>query len=300
MGKQQLKWRISKTEAGMRLLQFLREKCKQAPSVKAIKRAIDGKFCSVNGRIENFSSFTLTEGDFVVLSTEAFATAEAVHAPQIPILYEDPDLLIINKPVGFISDARSLKRTFSHLESLELVHRLDKETSGVLILAKNPAMKKKLIALFKERAVRKLYLALVDGVVEKEEGKIDNYLGEKHSYQGQTIYGAVSEKKGQRAITYWKTVQRGKTATVVCCEPYTGRTHQLRAHLSEMGHPILGDVQYAKKFACSLKPQRNLLHAYRIGFEHPSTGKRVQATAPIPSDFSDALQELKISLKKGV
>lgn len=296
LNKHAWKWRVSKKEAGTRLLQFLRDHCKQAPSVKAIKRAIDGKLCTVNNRIQNFSSFLLKEGDCVVLNKEAFATVKIGSCVSIPILYEDTELLIINKPAGVISDARSLKLSFPHLERLELVHRLDKETSGVLILAKTPAIKKQLIHLFKERQVHKLYLALVDGLVEKEEGKIDNYLGEKHSYQGQTIYGAASREKGERSITYWKTLKRGKTATVLCCEPYTGRTHQLRAHLSGMGHPILGDVQYAKQFTCPLKPQRNLLHAYRIGFIHPLTKEKIQAIAPIPSDFREALLELQISL----
>jgi len=267
----------------MRLLQFLREKCEGAPSVKAIKRAIDGKACTVNDRIETFSSYPLKADDVVVLDKSALTPQKSF---KIPILYEDKDLCIVNKPAGLVSE---------HIVG-ELVHRLDKETSGVLILAKTAKAKQKMIALFKEREVRKLYLAIVDGHVDKDSGKIDNYLGKKHAFQGQTVYGSVGEKKGLRAITFWKVLRRGKTASLLSCEPLTGRTHQLRVHLSEMGHPILGDIQYGKKFHCPFKPQRNLLHAYSVVFVLPSTGKELKVTAPIPVDFKRALIFLKVSL----
>ncbi|MBS0604008.1 MAG: RluA family pseudouridine synthase [Verrucomicrobia bacterium] len=297
-GENKLRWRVSKKQAGMRLLQFLRESYPEAPSVKAIKRAIDGKLCTVNNRTETFSSYTLEENDIVVLKEDTFEIKKELKVSRATVLYEDKELLIINKPAGIVSDAKSIKSSLPDAKgTLELVHRLDKETSGVLILAKTPEAKEKMVSLFKERTVRKLYLALVDGVVAKDEGTIDNFLGRKHSYQGQTVYGTVEENKGQRAITYWKCLKRGKVASVVCCEPYTGRTHQLRVHLSTMGHPILGDSQYGKKFICHLKPCRNLLHAYSITFKHPTNGKAIKAIAPIPADFKQALDELKISLK---
>lgn len=273
------RWRVSKKEAGTRLLQFLRDKCPEAPSVKAIKRALDGKQCTVNGRIETFSSYTLEENDLVT-----FNGVLEEQELKVTILHEDGEILVISKPAGMLTDLKSLqKKAF-------LVHRLDKETSGVLILAKTKEAQEKMIELFKTRKVRKTYLAVVDGAVEKEEGKIENFLGKKHSYQGQTIYGSVDEKKGQRAITYWKRLAKSKNASVVMCEPYTGRTHQLRVHLSGMGHPILGDVQYGKRFVCGYKPRRNLLHAYSIAFAWK--GKELKIVAPIPGDFKEALEKL--------
>ena len=289
-------WRVSKKEEGMRLLQFLREKCSEAPSVKAIKRSIDSKMCAVNHRIETFSSYPLEEGDIVQLKAAAFKTSKG--AIKTAILYEDKELLIVNKPSGIISDNRCIKSALSNQQrAVELVHRLDKETSGVLILAKTAETKEKMIALFKAKDVRKLYLAIVDGVVDKDKGKIDNFLGKKQSYQGQTIYGSVDEKKGRHAITFWRTLSRGKTASVLSCEPLTGRTHQLRAHMSEMGHPILGDTQYGKRFICPFKPSRNLLHAYSVAFMHPFTGKELKIIAPVPSDFKDSLSALKLELR---
>ena len=150
----------------------------------------------------SFSSYTLEEKDTVALSETAFEMQEEVKVLKVPVLYEDRELLIVNKPAGLISESKSLKNCLGIKGYLELVHRLDKETSGALILAKSPEAKEKMVALFKERALRKLYLALVDGVIAKEEGTIDNFLGKKHGYQGQTVYGSVDEKKGRgRSLT---------------------------------------------------------------------------------------------------
>jgi 23S rRNA pseudouridine955/2504/2580 synthase len=283
-----MKWRVSKQDSGVRLLQFLKENCKEAPSVKALKRAVDHKLCTVNGQIQTFSSYQLQEKDLVALSPAAFEKKEPLEST---VLYEDADLLLIHKPAGRLSDLKDLKQKGCHL-----VHRLDKETSGVLILAKTIKAKEQMLELFKERLIRKLYLAVVDGVIEKEEGVVDNYLGKKSGYEGQTVYGAVPSSRGLRAITHWKCLSRGKTASLLCCEPRTGRTHQLRVHLSEMGHPILGDRQYAKKFRSSFHPSRNLLHAYRLTFKHPRTGKLLKVVAPIPLDFKEALDALKLSV----
>ncbi len=287
-----MKWRVSKQESGMRLLQFLKKNCKSAPSVKALKRAVDHKLCAINGQIQTFSSYQLAENDLVTLRPAAFEEKEPL---EVRVLYEDEDLLFVHKPSGLLSAVKELKQPLTHL-----VHRLDKETSGVLLLAKTLKAKEQMLELFKERSVQKLYLAIVDGSVEKEEGMIDNYLGKKSSYEGQTIYGSVPSSKGLRAITSWKCLSRTASASLVCCEPRTGRTHQLRVHLSEMGHPILGDRQYAKKFKSSFLPSRNLLHAYRLAFKHPRTGKPLKVVAPIPVDFKEALDALKLPLKRAL
>lgn len=277
-------WRISKKEAGTRLLQFLRENCPEASSVKALKRAIDGKCCMVNRQIETFSSYILKENDVVILDFSALEEKQSTSS--LSILFEDEELLIVNKPSGLVCDPRSLPSVYS---VYFLVHRLDKETTGVLILAKNAKAKEKMIELFKERKIQKVYLALVAGVMEKQEGTIDNYLGKKHAFQGQTVYGAVEKSKGLHAVTHWKCLKKGKGISLLACEPYTGRTHQLRVHLSGMGHPILGDTQYGKQKGIF---RRQLLHAYSIAFRHPSTGKELKVIAPIPADFKKVLESL--------
>ncbi len=286
---------VSASDEGMTLLSFLRRHCPDAPSVKAIKRAIDGKSCKVNGRIETFSSHPVRKGDRIAIDLSPQRSVEKL----VPsILFEDEVLLICNKPPGMVSENRILNQALPRYDGkLILVHRLDKETSGVLIVAKDSATQKKMIALFKEHRVQKRYLALVDKPIAKESGKIDNYIGKKSAYQGQTIYGVVDPKKGQHAVTLWKCLKKVKTASLLLAEPVTGRTHQLRVHFSKIGHPILGDAQYGKQFICKVNPSRHLLHAYSIRFPHPVNQKEIEAIAPIPRDFSEALASLDINLK---
>ena len=166
-----MKWRVSKEDAGITLLTFLKTHYPEASSVKSLKRAIDQKYCLVNGTIQTFSSTCLSEGDVVVLNPAAFEVKQPL---VVTTLYEDADLLVIHKPSVLLSTIQDLKQRGCHL-----VHRLDKETSGALLLAKTTSAKQSLMKLFKERKVRKLYLAIVDGMVEKEEGTIDNHLGLK-------------------------------------------------------------------------------------------------------------------------
>jgi RluA family pseudouridine synthase len=280
-------WRVSLKEVGMSLLAFLREKKPDAPSVKSLKRAIDGKCCTVNGKIELFSSYRLKTGDVVSL--------QWVHSQRVtslPILYEDSDLLIVDKPAGLTCENRYFAPLLK--QRAELIHRLDKETSGVVMLGKNKEIIELMIALFREKKVYKQYLAIVDGRLAEAEGKIENVLRKKPSLtKGQVTY-EVTKGKGVSAITLWKCLQSGQTASLVLCEPITGRTHQLRIHLSAIGHPILGDLQYGKRFRCTVRPQRHLLHALKLRFMHPKSGEEISVNAPIPPDFQAALKELKL------
>ncbi|MES2121746.1 MAG: RluA family pseudouridine synthase [Chlamydiota bacterium] len=288
-------WRVTSDEEGMRLQAFLKEKCLQAPSVKSLKRAIDGKCCTVNRRIELRSSLSLKAGDTVALSPDAFQEEDKKSAALIP-LYEDGALFICNKPSGVVSENAALRSVIPQWgKNWAVVHRLDKETTGALIIAKTSTAKEKMLAAFKERQVEKIYLAIVDGIPGKEQGKVDNSLDQVRTLHGQPVYGAVDPKKGKRAVTHWKCLKKGKNAALIWCQPITGRTHQIRVHLSGIGHPILGDVLYGKKFRCSLQPKRNLLHAYQIQFPHPTSGKKIKVVAPIPSDFQAALKRLEMA-----
>lgn len=268
----------------MRLLGFLRSKCGHLASVKAIKRAIEGGLCTLNGKIERFSTHVLLEDDTIVFDTSHLQDKKEKKSFEIAILYEDKELLVCNKPSGLVSENKAFNAALpSYRGKLQLIHRLDKETTGAILLAKTEEMREKMVALFVEKEVRKFYLALVDKEVKKEEGKIDNFLTKKNSYAGQSIWG--EGMRGLRAITLWKCLKRLKGISLLECEPITGRTHQLRVHLSSMGHPILGDYQYGKHFSSSLRPARMLLHAYRLIFSHPKTNKIISITAPIPKDF---------------
>lgn len=271
------KYKVTSRAHGVGLLSFLKAVFKDAPSVKAIKRAIDSKHCRVNGRVETFSTFRLQAGDEVEIELCA-----AQPALTFSVLYEDAALLIIDKPAGMLSEAKSFP--------YPPVHRLDKETSGVLILVKTKGAEEAMKALFAERHVQKTYLALVDGVVAASKGKLVTKLHKKHAYQGQSIWG--SGTKGLEAITFWEKQSSGREATLLACRPVTGRTHQLRVHLSELGHPILGDTQYGKRFRCPLHCHRHMLHAWKLSFPHPLSGEPLEVTAPIPQDFLTLLQKL--------
>lgn len=269
-------FKVSKQERGMKLLSFLRYRWPSAPSVKALKRAIDKKRCTIDGRIETFSTHTLAEGSTVVIEL----VQEKILRPTI--LYEDEAIVVCNKPAGIVSESKNFPAL--------LVHRLDKETSGALILAKAEPVRRKMIDLFTQSKVKKQYLALVDGVVLKKEGQIVSHLTKKRKLEGQTVY--ASSLKGKEAITKWRCLTAGKKASLLLCEPITGRTHQLRVHMKEMGHPLLGDTQYAKRFSCQIYVHRQMLHAFRLTFPHPETGKIIEVTVPIPEDFVEALENV--------
>ena len=285
MKAEKLSLRVGRQEKGMKLLAFLREKASGLSSVKMLKRAIDEKFCTVNGRIECFSTHPLKEGDVVELDLAFLSKAKKPIA--IDILYEDTDLIVCDKHPGVVSENKNFQGL---AKSIFLVHRLDKETSGCLILAKSNAVKQKMIELFEAKKVRKFYLALVDGIIKKDHGRIENYLGKVHTCQGGAIYGKCAPYKGQKAITEWKCLKRGAKASLLLLKPLTGRTHQLRAHLSEIGHPILGDLQYGHKFSSTFHPRRHLLHAWRLFFPHPQTEEEIKAEAPLPQDFRQAMK----------
>jgi 23S rRNA pseudouridine955/2504/2580 synthase/23S rRNA pseudouridine1911/1915/1917 synthase len=290
-------WIIPGEEGGKKLVTFLSERLAGKYSARHLKRLIEQNSCQLNGRTERFASTPLVKGDHIILALSETKSSLANLEPK-RILYEDDALLIYNKPAGINSDEKGILKLFnSYYPYLQLIHRLDRDTTGALLLAKSPSVFNQMVHIFRQLKVEKQYIALVDGIVEPSKGSIDNYLGKKHVYEGQTIWGEVNKDRGVHAHTDWVKVAMGKSSTLLLCFPQTGRTHQIRVHLSEMGHPILGDFQYCKRFQCPYRPNRYLLHAQKITFSHPLTGKRIEVEAPLPQDFKEALQALQISMK---
>jgi 23S rRNA-/tRNA-specific pseudouridylate synthase len=277
-----MRYIVSDKEHGMSLVSFLHQKGQGAYSLKKIKEAIAKKACRIGDRIEIFCSYKVSCGENINFDPTSL---EKVADP-LQILYEDEYFVIVNKQVGSIC-----KDPFCENASWKLVHRLDKETSGALLLAKTAKAQKEAEKLFADRAVDKLYLAICDIRCRFDEGTIQNKLSPKGTYQGQTFY--ESSTHGGIAITKWKLLTKGKNTSLILCSPKTGRTHQIRIHMSEMGHPILGDVQYARKgFVSPYIARRHLLHAWKLSFEHPFTHKLVSVIAPQPEDFQSALDTL--------
>ncbi len=280
----QCEWIVLPSEANMSLLAFLQTKCTEC-SMRKIKGWIDAGFCFVRGKKVRFAKTIVLRGERIQL-----------HVPQIVqkdinILFEDEAILVIDKPAGITCDDRLVRDLAKKQIQVELVHRLDKETTGVLLCAKSPAIKKYFIEEFRNLHIQKRYQAVVDGVVRDDCGTIENYLGPVQRYQGHVKWGVV-KLGGHYASTEWQVVKRAKNATLLALTPKTGRTHQLRVHTSAMGHPILGDYTYANGFRCPYKAHRVLLHAEYLGFTHPVTSKAVQFQAPLPEDFEACIKEL--------
>jgi 23S rRNA pseudouridine1911/1915/1917 synthase len=226
----------------------------------------------------------------------------------LDILYEDKDVIVVNKEQGMVVHPASsivsgtlVNALLSHCTDLSgingvarpgIVHRIDKDTSGILVVAKNDYAHNKLALQLKEHSMKRVYIALVEGIIKEDEGTIDKPLGR----DPKTKIKMAIVKDGRRAITHFKVIERFNNATLIECRLETGRTHQIRVHLASLGHPLLGDPVYGyKKQKYNIKGQA--LHAKILGFVHPSSGKYLEFEAPLPDYFKKLLNNLTNELK---
>lgn len=264
-----------------RLLPFVR---KQLPSfsIKDVRWSIEHHRCLVNKRVERFCSKRLNSGDIVELSP--------VERPQFMvdparILFDDETLFVYDKPANFTSEELSSLLGFS------LVHRLDRDTTGVILFAKTKQMQTHLETLFADRKIEKSYLAIVLGTPKQSEGTIEKPIGKLKEKEGEGLWGIVPPPKGKYAKTKWIVERTAKDFSLIRCTPVTGRTHQIKIHLSAIGLPILGDLRYGTRKASHLKFFRPLLHAQKLSFSHPITSKQLVFTAPLPDDLTAVIEE---------
>jgi RluA family pseudouridine synthase len=269
--------------ASQGLVPFLQGALPTAVSGKMVRRLLEANLCRVNGRIERFGSARLQRGDIVEVSPAWKSIATPAISIKFETLFENADLILVDKPVQWVCSEENCRRAFG--PHLKLVHRLDKDTTGVLALAKTREALLDATALFANREAEKEYLAIVDGVPEKKEGVRESELIKKKVIEGQTVWG--SGRGGLHALTYWRVLSSGKTGSLLQCLPHTGRTHQIRVHLAEMGHPILVDRQYAERFRSALFAARPLLHAFRLNL-----GNGVEAVSTLPLDMRNAIRSL--------
>lgn len=260
---------VSAKESGEKVLAFLHQHLPDA-SLNSLKKAIDNGKVRINGKTEKFHSSPVGAHDTVEIELIASKSAP------IETLFEDGNFLIINKPAGLASE---------NVKKGNLCHRLDKETSGCLLIAKTQEALKSGEALFKNKAIVKTYLAVVEGIPAKEKGIISKPLAKKGSLKGQTVWGV--DENGIPALTNWKKIKSKGQISLLECEPKTGRTHQIRIHLASIGHPILGDHTYHKTQSFSKSSPRILLHAYRLQFSHPFTQDEIKIEAPIPKEIEE-------------
>jgi 23S rRNA pseudouridine1911/1915/1917 synthase len=241
----------------------------------------------------------------------------------LTVLYEDPSLIVIDKPSGMVvhpaygnPSGTLVNALLYHCKDLAgihgvlrpgIVHRLDKDTSGVMVVAKEDEAFHHLTQQFRNRTVEKVYLAIVYGRFAPNEGLIDSAIGR---HPGERKRMSTRTRKGRAAVTRWKKVEEFDGCTLLEIFPQTGRTHQIRVHLSSIGHPVLGDPLYGRKGRpgaihetalkeCVKKLNRQALHARRLGFTHPRTGERVQFVSPLPQDMKEGLEWLRLKAKHG-
>ena len=297
---------INKELAGNRIDKVLPTLDENLTRVMA-QKLIEQENVKVNGKSVK-TSYKLNENDKVEVEIpEVKEISIKAQDISVEVLYEDNDIIVVNKPKGLVVHPANgnpdgtlvnalmkiCKGTLSGIGGEirpGIVHRLDKDTSGVLIVAKNDKAHLALCEQIKNREVKKTYLALKRGIIKENEATINMPIG--RSTTDRKKMAVV--KTGKEAITHFKVLERFKENTLLEINLETGRTHQIRVHLSQIGYPIVGDMVYSNgknKFGV----QGQMLHAWKIKFMHPITGKEMEIEAPLPQYFEKILDDLKVN-----
>jgi 23S rRNA pseudouridine1911/1915/1917 synthase len=297
-------------QGGKRLDKTLRDRVPRLSRTQG-QRLIESEQVTVDG-LPRKPAYRVETGNRVTVVLPAPQPERIVRPEPIPIdvIYEDEQLLVLDKPAGMVIHPAPGHPNGTLVNALlayhppivkvgpparaGIVHRLDKETSGVLVVAKEEGALEALQAQFANREVEKTYLALVHRRVQPPEGIIEVPVG-RHPRDRQKM---AARAEGQYARTRYHAVEYFRDHTLLELHPYTGRTHQIRVHLSWLGHPVVGDSTYGRRDRRLLK-HRHFLHAYRIHFVHPATGEEVACEAPLPAELEDVLDQLRPSAPQG-
>jgi 23S rRNA pseudouridine1911/1915/1917 synthase len=307
--------RVGVEEAGARLDSFLTSQLKGVSRTRIQHSITDGDIL-VNERVVK-PSYRLRDGDQIEIDLPEPPPIDIVPEPiLLDIVYEDDDLIVVNKPAGMVVhpgagvDSGTLVHALVyHFNSLSetggrarpgIVHRLDKGTSGLLVVAKDNNAHERLSEFFHNRQVFKLYNALVYGRVSNDTGEIDARIG--RSPHNRTRMSVLRGGAGRTAHTVFNVVKRYQEFTLLNVQIKTGRTHQIRVHLSHIGHPVVGDASYGSGRENSIRSatnkravrsiKRQFLHSAELAFEHPRTGVRLELTALLPAELSSILSEI--------
>ena len=306
--QEQYSCRVEEQSQGQRLDVFIAAVWPQL-SRSAAQRLINGGNVRINGEVHDRVSRKLRDGDQVDL--EIPEAADLILSPEdipLDIYYEDSDIVVVNKSVGMVVHPAAghyqgtmVNALLAHCDDLSgingvlrpgIVHRLDKDTSGLLMVAKNDKAHRNLTQQLQDRQVKRRYLALVHGVIRENSGRIEAPIG-RDPRDRQKM--AVTHQNSKEAITYYQVLQRYPTGfTWLELRLATGRTHQIRVHLAYIGHPVAGDPRYGPaKPAFGLTGQ--FLHAHLLGFHHPRTGEYLEFRSPMPTTFQIILSEASIA-----
>lgn len=271
-----------------------------------LQKIIKDKSVLVNGKVQK-SSYILKESDSIEFSVPDDLSPNI--EPQdikLDILYEDNDVIVVNKPKGMVvhpapghyNDTLVNALMFHCKDSLSgingvlrpgIVHRIDKDTTGSIIACKNDASHQFIADLLSTHSINRRYRAIVHGVLKDDEGIISKPIGrDEKDRKKMSIYA----KNSKNAVTHYKVLERFKDYTYIECVLETGRTHQIRVHMSSIGFPILGDEVYSNRKS-KYKLEGQCLHAYILGFTHPNTKEYIETIAPLPVYFEDLLEKLR-------
>ena len=224
----------------------------------------------------------------------------------LDILYEDRDIILVNKPKGMVVHPAAGHYSHTLVNGLMyhckdqlsgingvmrpgIVHRIDMDTTGVLIVCKNDMAHNSIAAQLKEHSITRRYQAIVHGVLKENEGTVDAPIG-RHPVDRKKM--SINYKNGKHAVTHYRVLERFKQFTYVECQLETGRTHQIRVHMASLNHPLLGDSVYGPS-KCPFKLQGQTLHAGVLGIIHPRTGEYMEFSAPLPEYFENLLEKLR-------
>lgn len=296
---------VLESQAGIRIDKFLADEFPEL-SRSYIQKLIKEEQITVNGK-QVKANYKVSPNDLVVMNEPELKEPDIL-AEDIPldILYEDSDLLIVNKPKGMVVHPSAghysgtlvnalmyyCKDDLSGINGVMrpgIVHRIDMDTTGSLLVCKNDYTHQNLAEQLKEHSLKRVYHAIVHGVLKEDEGTIDAPIG-RHPIDRKKM--SINYKNGKEAVTHYKVIQRFKDYTYIQCQLETGRTHQIRVHMASIKHPLLGDAVYGPA-KCPFKLQGQTLHAKIIGITHPRANEYIEADAPLPEYFVSLLKKLE-------
>jgi len=270
-----------------------------------VQKTIEEKMLEVNGRAVR-TNYIVAPGDLIVVFDVPIAemNLEAENIP-LSIVYEDEDVLVVDKPAGMVVhpapgsyEHTLVNALLYHIKSLSsvngsvrpgIVHRIDKDTSGLLMVAKNDNAHRILAAELAAKETKREYIALVDGIIGNDNGQIDKPIGRDPKDRKRM---AVVET-GKRAVTHFSVIERFRDKTLIKCILETGRTHQIRVHMASIGFPVTNDPVYNRRLPDPAHGQ--FLHAATIGFTHPVTRKWLEFSSPLPAYFQNMLTDIRRS-----
>ncbi len=298
-------FKVEREDEGERLDSFLARKIDRY-SRSYLQKLIDDNRAEVNNRPVK-KNYRLGEGDIVTIDVpEPREIDLKPQSIQLDIVYEDSHLLVVNKPAGMVVhpaagnyEGTLVNALLAHCDRLSqingeyrpgIVHRIDKDTSGLLVVAKNEKTHRGLAGQLKEHSIKRIYIALVRGIVEEDRGTVDAPIG-RHPVHRKKMWVVPGSSKN--AVTHFKVLKRYPGYTLIEARLETGRTHQIRVHMAYIGHPLAGDPVYGKTDR-TLEVEGQLLHAAVLGFIHPVTGEYMEFQAPLPVVFASILKKLSL------